>query len=183
MLGFSAPVSKKHSMAVWREECLCVVWAGLPRQHFKLSWFHVLGLAHVSLSLWICVCVGCTHLPFFNLISFIFFLCWKLLLLSRHGLPYGGRVEEMVLYLSIKGVCLRMCEMISKETKKPHLCATGKPVHAILQQFSCPTSLLSNRRSTFELETTYQSGVAHRVRMAHSTLSWIFSLVSLWWGE
>lgn len=80
-------------------------------------------------------------------------------------------MEEMLLYLSIKGVRLRMCEMISKETKKAHLCATGTPVHAIPQQFSCPTSLLSNRRSTFELETTYQSGVTHRVRMAHLTLS------------
>lgn len=36
MLGFSAPVSKKHSVAVWVEECLCVVRVGLPCQHFKL---------------------------------------------------------------------------------------------------------------------------------------------------
>lgn len=43
MLGFSAPVSKEHSVAVWREECLCVVRVGLPCQHFKLRrctyWF------------------------------------------------------------------------------------------------------------------------------------------------
>lgn len=32
---FSAPVSKKHSVAVWREECLCVARVGLPCQHFK----------------------------------------------------------------------------------------------------------------------------------------------------
>lgn len=38
MLGFSAPVSKEHSVVVWREECLCVVGVGLPCQHFKLRW-------------------------------------------------------------------------------------------------------------------------------------------------
>lgn len=67
MLGFSAPVSKKHSMAVWREECLCMVRGGLLRQRFSLS-----PCTDGSVRIWFKACVrlrACTP-TFFNYLSF-----------------------------------------------------------------------------------------------------------------